>query len=178
MAQLDWTAIREVLRRTLASKMDRHEPALLDDLVQEGCVRFLRSSRREAVDDVTGLAIVIAQRTWLDYLRRVSRYRKHFTELNDATAERVADSQGSADPLLGDPRERLGLIVQQALERRGAEECQKLAEAFLARLDWRQVATSMNVGYAAVRKRWSRCLNVLREEISSDPEWSAVLGEA
>lgn len=175
MAQLDWTTIREVLRRTIASKMDRHEPALLDDLIQEGCVRFLRASRRESVDDATGLAITIAQRTWLDYLRRISRYRMHFTELSD-DAERVADTSSSADPLLGDPRERLGLIVQEALRRRGAEECEKLAKAFLAGLDWRQVAATMDVGYSAVRKRWSRCLSTLREEISADPEWSSVLG--
>lgn len=177
MAQLDWTTIREILRRTIASKMDRHEPALLDDLVQEGCVRFLRASKRGPVDDSTGLAIVIAQRTWLDHLRSISRYRKHFTELSD-DAERVADTGSSLDPLLGDPRERLGLIVQEALKRGGASECQQLAKAFLAKLDWRQVAERMEVGYAAVRKRWSRCLKTLRDEISADPEWSAVLEEA
>jgi len=174
---VDWDQVRTVLRRTLSSKMDRHEEGLLDDLVQEGSIRFLRAARRSDIEDETGLAITIATRTWLDYLRRISRHRQTFTALDEEQAQNIGDPSSLRDPLLGDLRERIGLVLQEVLDRSGGDECRQLAQAFLARLDWKTVAESMDIGYSAVRKRWSRCLSTLRREISTDPEWSALLGE-
>ena len=71
----------------------------------------------------------------------------------------------------------MGLIIQETLARRETSECEPLVKAFLAQMDWRRVAEAMDIGYAAVRKRWSRCLATLRAEIKKDPQWEELLGE-
>jgi hypothetical protein len=47
--------------------------------------------------------------------------------------------------------------------------------AFLARLDWRRVAQAEGTSHAAIRKRWSRCLQGLRDAAAADATLAQLL---
>ncbi len=54
-AAIDWDAVRLSLRRAVGGLAGGADAALVDDLVQEACVRFLRVSRRESVRETEAL---------------------------------------------------------------------------------------------------------------------------
>ena len=144
---------------------------LIDDLVQEACVRYLRAQRREEVREPEALMTTLARRTWYDHLRRRTRTRERFTSLSE-NHERVAAASPARDPGFGDPAERLTLVVQEIFLARGADECLDLLRSFLAATGWQNLAEHQQVGYAALRKRWSRCLAMARHELSADADLS------
>jgi DNA-directed RNA polymerase specialized sigma24 family protein len=167
----DWDAIRLSLRRTVGGLAGGADTTVVDDLVQEACVRYLRVSRRETIREPEALLATLARRTWYDHLRRTVRTRERFASLGD-------DELGVADPAqdwqaaLGDPAERLALAVQEIFAGRGATECLDLLRHFLAAASWQDLATRQGVAYAALRKRWSRCLAVARAELAADADLS------
>ena len=168
---LDWDAIRLSLRRSVGGLAGGADAALVDDLVQEACVRFLRVSRRETVREPEALLATLARRTWYDHLRRTIRTRERFQSLGEDQLD-VADPAPAWRAELGDPAERLALAVQEIFAGRGASECLDLLRNFLAAAGWQDLATQQGVAYAALRKRWSRCLAVARSELAADAELS------
>jgi len=174
-APLDWDQARLRFRRLLQSMAGSADPYLLDDLVQESCVRLLRVSRRAPVREPEALMAVLARRTWIDHLRRAVRTRERFTALGE-DYDRVGDPNPASSPDLGDPGERLALVVQEIFLEHGSHECLELLRGFLAVGSWRALAGRMNVNYSAVRKRWSRCLAVPRAELAADADLASWLG--
>lgn len=162
---LDWKEIRRVLRGHLARRADSGDRDHLDDLVQEACVRLFRASRRGPVENLDGLASTIAKRTWVDFIRRRTRWRKVFSEGTEWETVPVF-----AEYELGDPRDRLQFIVLELFDRNGSDGCRDLARAYFAEMDWKTVAESVNRSYAAVRKQWSRCVQEARRLIREDPK--------
>ena len=128
-------------------------------------------SRRAPIRETEALLVVLARRTWYDHLRRLTRTRERFQSLGD-DHDRVADTSPGADPRLGDPAERLALAIQEIFAERGARECLELLRHFLAEAGWRDLAAREGVAYAALRKRWSRCLAVARTELAADADLS------
>lgn len=172
-AQIDWVHARRFLRDRLASEVDAHEDAHVDDLVQEACVRLLRAVRRERVAQLEGLMATIARRTWADHVRRRILARRWF-ESNDVRAAMTPDPRSLHDPLLGDLLARVELVVLESFRRHGRAECQELAHAHFDGREWSAVAASQGLTDVAVRKRWSRCLELLRGEIERDPQLRAL----
>ncbi len=170
----DWDEVRRGFRRLLGALAGPADPALVDDLVQEACVRLLRAARREAVREPEALMTVLARRTWYDHLRRTVRTRERFAPLGD-DHDRVPAPAPGGDPRLGDPAERLVLVVQEIFAARGADECRGLLRDFLAATNWRTLAERLGVDHAALRKRWSRCLAVARADLAADPDLAAWL---
>ena len=163
-ADLDWKKIRSLLQSHLGRRADRGDREFLEDLTQEACVRFLRASRGRPVENQEALAATIAKRTWVDFIRRRTRWRKIFSEAVEVEAESLA---GGFE--LGDQRERLQFIVQELFDRNGSQGCLDLARAFFAEMDWKSVAESKNRTYASVRKQWSRCVQEVRRMVKEDP---------
>ncbi len=172
----------EEARRTLLQHLQRHaagrDPDHLEDLAQEACVRLLRAVRREAPRDLNGLMASLAHRTWVDHVRRWRRTRDRFGSpaampgsMADPGSAGVA-REAENDPDLGHLLDRLELVVQEAFLDAGAEACAGLARAFFAERDWRQVADDLGVGHATVRKRWSRCLTLVRDVLRRDPQYA------
>lgn len=170
-APVDWGQVRQGFRRLVGALAGQADALLVDDLVQEACVRYLRARRREPVREPEAMMTTLARRTWYDHLRRRTRARERFTPLSE-DHERVAASSPARDPSLGDPAERLTLVVQEVFLARGAHECLQLLQAFLAAGGWQNMAERQQVGYAALRKRWSRCLAVARRALSDDADLS------
>lgn len=171
---LDWDAIRLSLRRAIGGLASGADAAMVDDLVQEACVRFLRVSRREAVREPEALLATLARRTWYDHLRRTVRTRERFQDLGDKELD-LAGPAPEWEAALGDPAERLAQVVQEIFMGRGASECLDLLRHFLAATSWQQLATRQGVAYPALRKRWSRCLVLVRTELAADTELSGWL---
>ncbi len=165
----DWDESRRRLRKLFGALAGGAEPDLLDDLVQEACVRLLRIVRREAIRETDAILATVARRTWYDHLRRAIRTRERFRDLGGAVPD-VADPAPLWETELGDPAERLCLIVQEIFVGRGADDCLELLRHFLAAAGWQQLATLQGVAYAALRKRWSRCLAVARASLADDAD--------
>lgn len=168
---LDWDEVRGALRRSLASRAGSSDRDHLDDLVQEASIRFLRAARRARVEHQDALASTIAQRTWVDFIRRRTRWRRVFSE--NTEWESVAMPGGSE---WGDLRDRLQFIVLALFDREGSASCSELAKAYFAELDWKTVAGSLNQSYSSVRKRWSRCVQAVRGHLKQDPHLAEILG--
>ena len=168
-ADLDWDLCRDFFRIRLSRHLGGPERGPLDDLVQEACIRLLRAVRIQPADNLEGLMAVIAGRTWKDYLRRNSTQKKYFESLE--TEDRDVASFAAEAPDLGDLRDRLELVVQEIFESHGRVECQELALRYFDEHDWKQIGEDLGVGYAAIRKRWSRCLTLVREAFASDPRF-------
>jgi DNA-directed RNA polymerase specialized sigma24 family protein len=168
---LEWDEIQEDLRRAFLGLSRGAEPADIDDLVQEASVRLLRIVRREKVREMGSLLPTLARRTWYDYLRRVIRARER---ANDPGEQQEIAGQLSPgwNAELGDPAERLALVVQEFFVGRGARECLDMLRHFLSAASWELLARQKDVEAATLRKRWSRCLAQARTGIAGDEDLS------
>ena len=171
---LDWDSIRSSLRGRFIGLIDQDEFGEIDDLVQEGSVRLLRASRREAIDDVDAMIGVIARRTFDDHLRRRYRHRRLWKPLED---EHLEKAPASADPRFGDLIDRIEFMVTQIFEREGRDECGRLARGWFAGRNWKELAEELGLSHSSIRKRWSRCLEHPRRLFRADPDFCDLFGE-
>jgi DNA-directed RNA polymerase specialized sigma24 family protein len=167
---IDWEQVQDSLRRHLAGRLDHSELTELDDLVQESCIRLLRVSRRERVENLEALVSVVARRTFTDYLRRRYRNERLWTTLDDGHVD-IPDTRGAAHARFGDLIERIEFIVLEVFARDDRPECRKLARAWFASRNWKDLAEELDLSHASVRKRWSRCLELPRKIFRADPEF-------
>lgn len=171
--EIEWDEARTFLRRRLGYELPAPCHGLIDDLTQESLVRLLRAVRREPVLNVEALMTEIARRTAIDGLRRRARWSA-LVRSDEAALERAPDPRSRTEQV-GDPLERLHFVVIEYFTAREAR-CLELAEAYFAEQDWKVVAAAHGRSHDAVRKQWSRCLEVLRaaarEENGPLMEWS------
>ena len=158
--EIRWSEAAAFLRRRLDYELPASARPHLDDLVQESLVRLLRAVRREPVLNVEALMTEIARRAAIDCLRRNTRWSAILT-VDSSELDRAADSAPSHSRL-GDPVERLQFVVLEFFTVREAR-CQELATAYFAEQDWKAVASRSGRSHDAVRKQWSRCLEMLRQ---------------
>ena len=170
---IDWELVRESLRRRFAGRLDRAELTEMDDLVQEGCVRMLRVSRREPIENLEALVSVVARRTFRDFLRRRYRHERLWNPLDDSHVE-LPDSGAAADPGFGDLVDRIEFMVLELFVREERPECEQLARAWFARKNWSKLAKELGMSHASVRKRWSRCLDLPRKVLRADPDFECL----
>src|SRR2546426_7198473 len=172
-SEIRWDEATQFLRRRLDYELPTRARHQLDDLVQESLVRLLRAVRREPVENLEALMTEIARRTAIDCLRRRTRWSALLSPAEPAIDE-VPDPTARPDDL-GDPVERLHFVVLEFFTVREAR-CRELAVAFFAEQDWKLVAEGQGRSHRAVRKQWSRCLELLRAAARSDPgllmDWS------
>jgi RNA polymerase sigma factor (sigma-70 family) len=158
--EIQWDEAVAFLRRRLGYELPASARPHLDDLVQESLVRLLRAVRREPVDNLEALMTEIARRAAIDCLRRNTRWSAILAG-DTPDLEQVADPAG-AGTRLSDPVERLQFVVLEFFTVREAR-CQELANAYFAEQDWKVVASRSGRSHDAVRKQWSRCLEMLRQ---------------
>lgn len=166
-SEIRWEEAAAFVRRRLRIELPASSQGQVDDLAQESLVRLLRVVRREPVNNLEALMTEIARRTAIDWLRRRTRWSALVTQ--SPPGEEVADPHARADGI-GDPVERLQFVVLEFFEARDAR-CRGLAVAYFAERDWGVVAASQGRSHDAVRKQWSRCLDLLRAAARSDPAW-------
>jgi DNA-directed RNA polymerase specialized sigma24 family protein len=165
---LDWDEVRSRMRRRLVGRLDAADRSELDDLIQEGCIRLLRALRREKIDDLEAFITVLIDRTFTDFLRRRYRNRRLLSFSGDDAPEPV-DPKGIKDHLSVDLLERIEFVVVGIFESEDRAECAELARHWFAARDWKWVAEQLDRGHDAIRKQWSRCLEVPRRVLGRDP---------
>lgn len=168
--ELDWATVQASLRRQLARRAGTGDREYLDDLVQEASIRLLRAVRRGPVNHVEGLAVTIAYRTWIDFIRRRMRCRKLFS-----AGAKTEATVGPEAFVWGDPAERLRFVVLELFDREGSTGCLELARAYFAEKDWKSVAASLDRSHDAIRKAWSRCVDTVRRMVKEDRALSRLL---
>ena len=173
---IDWEMVRQSFRRRFAGQLDRAERSAMDDLVQEGCIRLLRVSRKERIDDLEALVTVVARRTFRDYLRRRYRHERLWKPLDDSHAD-VPDLAGAVDASFGDLIDRIEFMVLEIFTREDRPDCGQLARAWFAKKNWKELAAEVGIAHASVRKRWSRCLELPRKVLRADPDFERLFGE-
>jgi DNA-directed RNA polymerase specialized sigma24 family protein len=165
--EIPWEEAGAFVRRRLRIELPASSQGQVDDLAQESLVKLLRVVRREPVNNLEALMTEIARRTAIDWLRRRTRWSALVTDA--PLADEVADPEARVDGV-GDPVERLHFVVLEFFDAREAR-CRDLAVAYFAERDWGAVAVSQGRSHEAVRKQWSRCLELLRAAARSDPGW-------
>lgn len=171
--EIRWDEAVAFVRRRLGYELPASTRGQIDDLVQESMVRLLRAVRREPIENVEALMTEIARRTAIDSLRRRTRWSA-LVRPEEPDIDQIPDPQARADEV-GDPLERLHFVVLEFFTVREAR-CRELAAAYFADQDWKVVANARGRSHDAVRKQWSRCLELLRAEARRDQgllkEWS------
>lgn len=168
LPDLDWDQVRSQMRRRLVGRMDASDRSELDDLVQEGCIRLLRAIRREAINDLEAFITVLTDRTFKDFLRRRYRNERLLSFGHDEAPEPI-DPRGIKDQLAVDLLERIEFVVVGIFETEDRSECAELARHWFAARDWKWVSERMDRGHDAIRKQWSRCLEVPKRVLGQDP---------
>ncbi len=144
---------------------------LADDLAQEAAIGLLRALRATGADSLEALRATIGTRTWFGFLRREYRWKKVWddTAVEETDAPAPPATQPGAHLHVGDPGERLRFQVLEFYRAHNAK-CLGLAELFFGGVDWMDAASRLNLGYAAIRQQWSRCLKLLREVVTRDED--------
>lgn len=145
-----------VRHRLGARHADDHE-----DLAQEALVRLLRVLRREPVRNLEALMNTLADRVVIQHDRRRRRWSILVQPFDPAAHDRP-DPSTRAQAALGDPVHRLRFTVLEFFAAHHSP-CAELARAFFARTPWEKVAAAAGLNPDAVRRRWSRCLDRLRD---------------
>ena len=163
--QVDWEALRSLVRRRVRSKYAHLQSDDLEEICQLALVRVLRVLRGSDVRNHEGLSAVAADRAAGDWWRARRRWQGRFEPLDPA-----ADPPGGDPPregTFGDPLERVRFVVTEFFDSNHAG-CAELARPFFESRDWGAVAASFGRSHEAVRKQWSRCVALLRERLRGE----------
>ncbi len=170
---IDWN---DLIRRLRAYLM-KHAWSLradLDDLEGDILAELAQKVEEGEVEDPARMLYSIARFRITDRLRR---RQKRAEREHDPGSEGFdpAGPEGEPGELLYSESERSSLLAfhirEFFLHRLKQEECARLAERVLERYDWQSIADeSASEGASAqtLKKRWSRCLNRLKEAFSGD----------
>ncbi|OGU00765.1 MAG: hypothetical protein A2W29_13475 [Gemmatimonadetes bacterium RBG_16_66_8] len=165
--EIDWAAARTFLRDRIRGTLRGRGDADVEDLTQLAAVRLLRALRREPARSLEALMHEISRRTCIDFFRQ----RRRTPSTTDIVGvEEVLSAPADPDSDLGGDLERLRFVVLEFFQARNAP-CRTLATMYFAEQDWQTVAEQLNRTYTAIRKQWSRCVQLLREAAgaSQDP---------
>ncbi len=168
---MSWDEAREVLATALIRMVDADDRSDLEDLVQDAAVRVHRALATAEIRDARGFLGVVARRTWLDHLRA----RRRAQALRECLTQEADPPHTLSTDALGDPRDRLQLVVEELFRRESNITCGELSRAYFLSRDWREVAAEVGLTHDTVRKRWSRCVRLLRERMREDADLSAFL---
>lgn len=146
--------VRFVAHR-LQSRPDAHE-----DLAQECLVRMWRAHRRSEIRDPQALMNTIADRVVADHHRSEGRWKRLLARASASllTSARPAVFRSRA---FGDPKARFQFMIVELFERLGSH-CAHYAVQWFHGTAWAEVARAEGVSEVLIRRRWSRCLDVLR----------------
>jgi DNA-directed RNA polymerase specialized sigma24 family protein len=164
--EINWEELRAQVRGCVQARLDRAHPTDIDEICQRALVGILRTSRRETIANPSGLATIAAERAIKDWLRARRRWWAHHPELNAYDAVQIDDEPLPSEEF-GDPLERVRFVVLEFFRINHAR-CRELAEPYFESSDWNEVAARLQCTPEAIRKRWSRCIAVLRASLKGD----------
>ena len=146
------------MRRKLGSA----PPDTLEDLAREAMVTLFRLSRREALANPDTLAATLVDRVCMDHVRRLRGPNVRLDALPDAGAQLRTDANAAAARASIDMLELFRFVVLEHFKQHDAP-CHELAAEFYAAQSWAAVAQRLQVRHTTVIRRWSRCMEQVRE---------------
>jgi RNA polymerase sigma factor (sigma-70 family) len=157
---LRWDRAQRFFRKWFLRSAGATHADRVDDLVQEALIRLIRYLRRARAQNTEALMGTIAYRTWNEFLRRVVRERRLFESI-DPNDEVIPDrAPGPGSP--GNPISRFRFSVLEVFEAQQSP-CHELGRLYFESLSWNRVAEILGKSPEAVRRQWSRCIEMLRE---------------
>jgi DNA-directed RNA polymerase specialized sigma24 family protein len=142
-------------------KLRTAPPDTLEDLAREAMVTLFRLSRRGALADADALAATLVDRVCADHVRRLRGPAGRLDALDaDVT---LAPPPGAAATVAGvDMLELFRFVVLEHFKQHDTP-CLELAAEFFAEQSWTAVAKRLQVRHVTVIRRWSTCMQQVRE---------------
>jgi DNA-directed RNA polymerase specialized sigma24 family protein len=137
-------------------------PDTSEDLAREAMVTLFRLSRREKLSNPETLAATLVDRVCLDHVRRLRGPAGRLDVLLDVDAPLAPPAGDAADETGVDMLELFRFVVLEHFEQHDAP-CQELAAEFFAEQSWATVAKRLQVRHTTVIRRWSKCMEQVRE---------------
>jgi hypothetical protein len=162
---IDWVHARALMRERIGLQLGTSDPAVLDDLTQEGVIQLLRLARREPTRNLGGAVTVVARSVAIDEIRRRQRHRARFSDWENARIE----VEHASSPLTDSADTETLWFLMLEYFRQHKAPCLKLACRYAECGNWRAVADRVGRGYEAVRQQWARCTRVFRDELRRHP---------
>ena len=142
-------------------KLRAAPPDTLEDLAREAMVTLFRLSRREALANPDTLAATLVDRVCMDHVRRMRGPAGRLDALEGDAP--LATTAGDAAGEVGvDMLELFRFVVLEHFKQHDAP-CQELAAEFFAEQSWAAVARRLQLRHTTVIRRWSRCMEQVRE---------------
>jgi DNA-directed RNA polymerase specialized sigma24 family protein len=168
----DWDTLRAYALHRIRGRL-RFAPAeTLEDLAQEVMVTLFRLSLRETLLNPEALATTLVHRVCVDHVRRMRGPAGRLDSLPECDS---ALELPAPDPSQAVPADMLELFRFVVLEHFRTHDvpCHALATEFFAEQSWSAVAERLGVKHNTVIKRWSRCMEQVRELARSQrgPMW-------
>lgn len=169
---IDWDALRALALQRLRSRLRFTPSETLEDLAQEILVTLFRLSQREVLVNAEALATTVTHRVCVDHVRRMRGPTGRLEPLPppDSPLEPpAADPSQAPGP---DMLELFRFVVLAHFEAHDAS-CRELAGPFFEEQNWAEVARRMGLKHNTVIKRWSRCMEQVRELVRTQrgPVW-------
>ena len=158
---IDWRDARRRMKGVIQHHLDRVSAEDLEDLASQALVDLLRAHRADGpIRNLSGLIQVIGRTTAIDEIRRRKRERARGplqtldpTKLPELPADEWDDRF-----------ETLWFLMLEFF-RVHKSSCRDLALSYAELGDWNAVANAQGRGCDAVRKQWSRCTTLFRDEL-------------
>lgn len=168
----DWDTLRAYALHRIRGRL-RFAPAeTLEDLAQEVMVTLFRLSQRETLLNAEALVTTLVHRVCVDHVRRMRGPAGRLDPLPDGDSPLELPAP---DPSQAVPADMLELFRFVVLEHFRTHDvpCHALAGEFFAEQSWSTVAEHLGLKHNTVIKRWSRCMEQVRELARSQrgPMW-------
>jgi DNA-directed RNA polymerase specialized sigma24 family protein len=125
-------------------------------------VTLFRLSRRETLSSPDTLAATLVDRVCVDHVRRMRGPAGRLDARLDADAP-LEPPPGDAATATGvDMLELFRFVVIEHFKQHDAP-CHELAAEFFAEQSWTSVARRLQIRHTTVIRRWSRCMEQVRE---------------
>ena len=144
---------------------------MLEDLAREAMVTLFRLSRREALANPETLAATLVDRVCLDHVRRMRGPAGRLDPLDGDVPLSATAGDAAGEPGV-DMLELFRFVVLEHFKQHDSP-CQELAAEFYAEQSWAAVARRLQLRHTTVIRRWSRCMEQVRElaYVQRGPVW-------
>lgn len=123
---------------------------------------LFRLSQRETLVNAEALATTLVHRVCVDHVRRMRGPAGRLDPLPDSGGPLELPAPESAQAIAVDMLELFRFLVLEHFKQHDVP-CHELATDFFAELSWSSVARRMQLRHNTVIKRWSRCMQQIRD---------------
>ena len=159
---LDWKTLRAFALQRVRRRLRFAPATTTEDLAQEVMVTLFRLSQREPLINPEALVTTLANRLCVDHVRRMRGPTGRLDPLPESDTPLELPAQDPAHEVGADMLELFRFVVLEHFKQHDVP-CHELAALFFAEQSWSSVARQQQLKHNTVIKRWSRCMEQIRE---------------